>query len=60
MAFNKITATPNNAPVNINFKASIIYKVFKIFFGSLCCLRKNKFMKNALMKKQPPIRLPSN
>ena len=35
MAFNNITAAPNNTPVIRNFKASIIYSVFAIFLG-LC------------------------
>ena len=35
MAFNKITAAPNNAPVIRNFKASIRYSMLAIFFG-LC------------------------
>ena len=35
MAFNNITAAPNNTPVIRNFRASIIYSVFAIFLG-LC------------------------
>ena len=45
MAFNKITATPNNAPVIRNFKASMIYSVLAIFLG-LCGL----FVKTSLSK----------
>ena len=49
-------ATPKKPPVNINLKASIRYKEFKIFFGSLCCLRNTKFMKFSDVKAA--IRLP--
>ena len=45
MAFNNITATPNNTPVIRNFKASIIYSVFAIFLGLCGALPKRSLSK---------------
>ena len=38
-------ATPKKPPVNINLKASIRYREFKIFFGSLCRFCSARFIK---------------
>jgi len=45
MAFNNITAAPNNTPVIRNFRASIIYSVFAIFLGLCGVLLKTSLSK---------------
>ena len=56
MAFNNITAAPNNTPVIRNFKASIIYSVFAFFLG--CCGARLKTSLSKWTDEKTATRLP--